>query len=195
MLIVALGGLSESGKSSVGLYLQQNGFERVKIVSIEREMMVERGIIKPHDILKERHFDILYKNMLEACEDFWKKLKVRMDKVNSQYATIESIYRPELSSFLKQKLKERYLFLYFEAPFSSRVAREYQRLLKEQSCENIDLETVTEQVRKKDGFKIKHQANQIKQIADYIIYNTGTEEALYKKVDAIIKNDLNFDNF
>jgi len=187
MFLIALGGLSESGKSSVGMYLQRYGFQRIKIISIEREMMMDRGIISEGETLKEEHFDRLYMNVEETCREFLVRLSNRIENRELSCVSIESIYRPELSLYLKKELGNEYQCLFFEAPMSKRVERELIRLRNEEKRSDINYSTVMLQVKQKDAFKTKHRADRIREIADYVVDNSGTESTLYEKVDSILR--------
>lgn len=184
MFIISLGGLSESGKSSVGIYLEQKGFCRIKIVNIEKEIMIEKGIIKSYQTPEEMDFDILYANEEWAYATFFEKLKIRMKKKNCEFASIESIYRPGLSRYLKKILGDDYICIYFEVPLEIRVRREFERLKKNACC--YSLMEVDEMTRHKDEFKKKHSADKIQYIADCIIDNSLSKEILFQKIDGLV---------
>lgn len=188
MFIISLGGLSESGKSTAAIYLQSKGFCRIKIIDIENEIMIERGIIKKNEIAKEHHFDVLYENSENTFNEFIFKLRAKLDCSKASYATIESIYRPELSVFLKNILPNKYLCIYLEVPLKTRIEREYNRLIKDGS-DKVKYCHVEKIVKEKDEFKVKHNAHRIKEIADYIVNNSHSLDSLLQKVDVILKEN------
>ena len=111
MILFSLGGLSESGKSSVGIYLESLGFLRIKIKTIEKEMMLESGLIESEsDATNENLYNLLYKNQNLAIQTFINKLEKKIGP--NKYATIESIYRPKLHVFFKRKMAQLSMSLF-----------------------------------------------------------------------------------
>ncbi|KAJ1946927.1 hypothetical protein GGF37_000826 [Kickxella alabastrina] len=105
-LVVGLGGLSESGKSTLGMMLAERNFVRMKIGYLlddtcERENNEERRaetIVKSLDKFSRCHY---YYNLY----------------------SIESLHRDEESRYLKKLMGERYLVIYTEASEETRIAR------------------------------------------------------------------------
>ncbi|MDF2685698.1 MAG: hypothetical protein K0S55_879 [Clostridia bacterium] len=188
--IFSLGGLSECGKTSAGKYLDSIGVKRIKIIHIEKEMMIERN----YDIsngMQHFHFINLYKDSPnEVFKEFLFKLIEMMKEANVQYASIESLYRAELGLFLKQELGEKMVNIYIEAPVEVRAARELIKVNTEASKEKLPLITLDEmivKVKEKDAFKIENNAQKVKDIADYIIDNSAdvSKEQFIEKIGYI----------
>ncbi len=170
----SLGGLSECGKTSAGLYLQSIGIKRMKIIQIEREMMEERGY-NISDGMKDEHFIELYaKNTEEVFKEFLFRLISKLQENEEKYASIESLYRAELGVFLKRELGAKMLNVYIEAPIEVRAKREMEKVntkLQMEGKEGISFEEMLKKVKEKDLFKLKHGADHVKEIADIIINN------------------------
>ncbi|MDF7681929.1 hypothetical protein PT287_00135 [Lactobacillus sp. ESL0679] len=178
----SLGGLSECGKSAAGLYLDSIGIKRMKIIQIEKDMMRERG----YDFVdhpSEEDFQNLYAdNQQEIFREFFYRLVGEMEKANIHYASIESLYRAELGVYLKQLLGSKMMNIYIEAPLKVRATREF----KKQTIDNgkeFTFEEIVARTKKKDQFKIKHGAKEVKKIADIIINN-----------DSFVENETQYHN-
>lgn len=186
----SLGGLSECGKTSAGLRLAELGVRRSKIIQIEREMMIEREY-DLSDGMKDEHFVMLYaKETEKVFREFLFRLIEKMKADETQFASIESLYRAELGSFLKAELGERMANIYIDVPVEVRAYREMLKVNSkaEKECKpQISLEEMIEKVRKKDLFKISHDALKVKDIADYIVDNSSgvTKEQFLSKIDEI----------
>lgn len=90
-----------------------------------------------------------------------------MEEENIHYASIESLYRAKLGSFLKREFGNKMLNVYIDAPFDIRVRREYQK----QNNPNTTFEEIKKLDEQKDQFKIQHGALEVKDIADIIVNN------------------------
>lgn len=170
----SLGGLSECGKTSAGLYMDHIGVKRLKIIQIEKEMMEERG----YDLslgMKEYHFDELYQeNRDEVFREFLYRLIIKLQAEGVKYASIESLYRAELGVFLKKELGARMINIFIDAPLKVRAEREYQKINERAAREDgaiVRLEEIIQRTSQKDAFKIRHGADRVKNIADIIIKN------------------------
>lgn len=186
----SLGGLSECGKTSAGLRLAELGVRRSKIIQIEREMMLERGY-DLSDGMKDEHFVLLYATETEEVfREFLFRLIEKMKADGTQFASIESLYRAELGSFLKAELGERMANIYIDAPVEVRAYREMLKVNAKAEQEGkppVTLEEMIEKVSKKDIFKTSHNAQKVKDIADYVVDNSDsvTKEQFMSKIDEI----------
>ena len=166
----SLGGLSECGKSAAGIYFDSIGIKRMKIIAIEKEMMIERNYqFTGHP--SEQDFTNLYaKDTEQVFKEFLYRLIGKMQEENIHYASIESLYRSELGVYLKKELGPKMMNIYIEAPLEVRAQREYQK----QTIDNgkdFTFDEIVERTKNKDQFKIKHGALKVKDIADIIINN------------------------
>ena len=171
----SLGGLSECGKSAAGIYFDSIGIKRMKIIAIEKEMMIERNYqFTGHP--SEQDFTNLYaKDTEQVFKEFLYRLIGKMQEENIHYASIESLYRSELGVYLKKELGPKMMNIYIEAPLEVRAQREYQK----QTIDNgkdFTFDEIVEQTKNKDQFKIKHGALKVKDIADIIVNNDSFVE-------------------
>lgn len=171
----SLGGLSECGKSAAGLYFDSIGIKRMKIIAIEKEMMLERNYqFNGHP--SEQDFTNLYaKDNGKVFKEFLYRLTGKMQEENIHYASIESLYRSELGIYLKKELGPKMMNIYIKAPLEVRAQREY----KKQTVDNgkdFTFDEIVERTKKKDQFKIKHGALKVKDIADIIVNNDSFVE-------------------
>lgn len=186
----SLGGLSECGKTSAGYKLQEMGARKSKIIHIEREMMEERGY-DLSDGMKDEHFVKLYAdNPDQSFKEFLYRLIMHMKEENKPFASIESLYRAELGAFLKKELGDRMLNIYIDAPAEVRASRELKKVNSKAEAEGKTLmtyEEMLEKVHKKDEFKMKHNAQKVKEIADYVVDNSEgvTREQFLGKIEEI----------
>ena len=178
----SLGGLSECGKSAAGLYFDSIGIKRMKIIAIEKEMMLERNYqFSGHP--SENDFKKLYANNPEQIfREFLYRLIGKMQEAGTHYASIESLYRSELGAYLKKELGEKMLNIYIEAPLEVRAKREFKKQTIDNG-ENYTFDEIVERTKKKDQFKIKHGALRVKEIADIIVNN-----------DKFVENEQQYEN-
>lgn len=178
----SLGGLSECGKSAAGLYFDSIGIKRMKIIAIEKEMMLERNYqFTGHPT--ENDFKKLYANNPEQIfREFLYRLIGKMQEAGTHYASIESLYRSELGAYLKKELGAKMLNIYIEAPLEVRAKREFKKQTIANG-ENYTFAEIVERTKKKDQFKIKHGALRVKEIADIIVNN-----------DKFVENEQQYEN-
>lgn len=178
----SLGGLSECGKSAAGLYFDSIGIKRMKIIAIEKEMMLERNYqFTGHPT--ENDFKKLYANNPEQIfREFLYRLIGKMQEAGTHYASIESLYRSELGAYLKKELGAKMLNIYIEAPLEVRAKREFKKQTIDNG-ENYIFDEIVERTKKKDQFKIKHGALRVKEIADIIVNN-----------DKFVENEQQYEN-
>lgn len=178
----SLGGLSECGKSAAGLYFDSIGIKRMKIIAIEKEMMLERNYqFTRHPT--ENDFKKLYANNPEQIfREFLYRLIGKMQEAGTHYASIESLYCSELGAYLKKELGAKMLNIYIEAPLEVRAKREFKKQTIDNG-ENYTFDEIVERTKKKDQFKIKHGALRVKEIADIIVNN-----------DKFVENEQQYEN-
>lgn len=174
--IFTLGGLSECGKTTAGIRLENLpfGIKRYKIIEIEKEMMIARGY-NISSGLSDNHFLALYRdNTEEVFKEFTMRLIAHLKEEGATRVSIESLYRAPLGEFLKREFGEKCSNIYIEAPVELRARRQYLKKRKEALVANdscISYELVLDSVKKKDEFKEQHNAPECKRIADYVIEN------------------------
>ena len=173
--LFSLGELSEIGKSAAEIYFDSIGIKRMKIIAVEKEMMIERNYqFTGHP--SEQDFTNLYaKDTEKVFKEFLYRLIGKMQEENIHYASIESLYRSELGVYLKKELGSKMMNIYVEAPLEVRAKREYKKQTIDNG-KNFTFEQIIERTKKKDQFKIKHGALKVKDIADIIVNNDSFVE-------------------
>ena len=173
--LFSLGELSEIGKSAAEIYFDSIGIKRMKIIAVEKEMMIERNYqFTGHP--SEQDFTNLYaKDTEKVFKEFLYRLIGKMQEENIHYASIESLYRSELGVYLKKELGSKMMNIYIEAPLEVRAQREYKKQTIDNG-KNFTFEQIIERTKKKDQFKIKHGALKVKDIADIIVNNDSFVE-------------------
>ena len=171
----SLGGLSECGKSAAGLYLDSIGIKRMKIIQIEKEMMRERGYdFEGHP--SEEDFNRLYSDEKDQVfREFLYRLIGKMQEAGTHYVSIESLYRAQLGTYLKNEFGSNMMNIYIEAPLKVRAQREFRKQTIDNG-KNYTFDEIIARTQKKDQFKIKHGDLEVKSIADIIVNNTDFVE-------------------
>jgi dephospho-CoA kinase len=175
--VFAIGGLSESGKSSVGRYLNSKGISRLKIVDFFKEIMKREG--------PEANFDQWQARTIEnrqewLWKEFIKSLKLKMQTESMKYCALESLYRPGLARALRRAFGEKLIIIYVDTPQEIRLQRQMIR----QNLKNID--EAKKYLLPRDENKIKWGALKIKGVADVVIDNSGTMNDLHRQLDQMI---------
>jgi uncharacterized protein DUF4254/nucleotidyltransferase-like protein len=159
--VIALGGLSECGKSSSGEYLRhQDGTYRLKM-SFLIDIAAKRGRIEDPYLLDRPSQARLLLEGLNLFADM---------HVEARRFTIESIHSDELIFSLKQMLGERLEIVFLEAPAHVRAARS---------------QTSRAALRAKDEIKTSRGADRVAAGADHVIDNSGPLVSLHARLRTI----------
>ena len=195
--LISLGGLSECGKTTAGIYYESIGFERIKIIQIEREIMIDRGFDLSSG-MTDLHFVELYKYEPEKTfKEFLFRLVEIMKAKRKKFASIESLYRASLGEFLKTELNEKVINIFIDAPIEVRAQRELVKINQHNQKNNlpiVNLEDVIVQVRRKDEFKIKHNALDCRDIADEVVLNDSSKsfDDFINELNSIVRIKFNY---
>lgn len=175
--IVFIGGMSESGKSTAGIFLEKNlNYKRIKIINIEKELLKDFGI-RNLNVSKDKFSDLL-KYLYSQKNIYALFLHKIYDYSIGQNVVLESLYRSKL--FLEiQKLHPKTYCFYLEATKTNRINREF---LKVTTQENIDFNQHCINFEQKEKFKRTHKAHMVKNVATHLINNNGTLEKLLLKI-------------
>lgn len=180
--IIFLGGMSESGKSTAGIYFQKTlNYERLKIIKIEKELM--------------DYFQIDYsgnkENFSNALEKLYQQENIYelfLEKIliysNGKNVTLESLYRSEIFTNITNLHKKTYCF-YFEANKNLRMLREFVKVNLENPMPHCRF---VNHFEIKESFKRKHNAHLVKEFATHIINNDDSKENFYSKLKDIEKS-------
>lgn len=159
--VIALGGLSECGKSSSGEYLRhQDGTYRLKI-SFLLDIAAKRGGIEDPHLLDRPSQARLLLEGLNLFADM---------HVEARRFTIESIHSDEMIFTLKQLLGDRLEIVYLDAPAHIRAERS---------------QTSRSALRAKDLIKTSRGADRVAAGADHVIDNGGAVVSLDARLRTI----------
>lgn len=177
--VFVIGGMSESGKSSVGRYLDSKGIPRLKIVSFLKNIMEREGA-------NGSFVEWNNKNVLErpewVREEFTKEFVARMEEKGIECCALESLYGPELAVYMKSIIgNDKVVIVYVNMDVDVRLQRQIIR-------EGLtSLDEAKKLLLPRDEIKKAWGVPKIEAVADVIIDNSGTFEDLYRKVDEAIK--------
>lgn len=173
--IIAIGGLSESGKSSTGKMLMNN----LNIPNFKFNYV--------NDNIKRRYnidgdlFDNDEKIISILVIDEISNIFQRMYYWNM--ISFESLHNYKLTSNMKKIVPNNFNIVYLKTDKSKRINRNAYEM-------NIDIGDSKDIVDKKDNVKMKRGAAKIEQIADYVINNDYSVENLEKMIYNMI-SDIN----
>lgn len=159
--VIALGGLSECGKSSSGEYLRhQDGTYRLKMSFLLDIAAKRAGVGDPYVLDHQAQAALLLEG-LNLFADM---------HVEARRFTIESVHSDQLIFALKRMLCDRLQIVYLEAPAHLRAARSG---------------TTRAALRAKDEIKISRGAERVASGSDHFIDNSGTITALHARLRSI----------
>ena len=159
--VIALGGLSECGKSSSGDYLRYvNGTYRLKMSFLIDLAARRGGVGDPYQLSAHAQACLLLEG-LNVFADM---------HVEARRFTIESVHRDQMIFALKQLLGDRLLIVYLDAPAHIRAARSG---------------TSRAALRAKDNVKTSRGAHLVASGADHLIDNSGAVVALHAQLRTI----------
>ncbi|MGY6172199.1 hypothetical protein ACW95P_02550 [Candidatus Mycoplasma pogonae] len=180
-LIIFLGGMSESGKSFVGNFLEtEENFKRIKIIEIEKELLnfyrIDFGKTK-------ENFSQALKNLYFQQNVFEKFLEKIVEKSEGKNVSLESLYSNQLFLGIKS-VYEKTFCIFIEADSEIRMQREYQK--ESHNGNKQTFEEFEKYFWEKENFKKEHKADLVKNVADFVVNNNGTIPELKKHVIQII---------
>ena len=112
--VIALGGLSECGKSTSGLFLSRDeGAVRFKIGFLLAQAAARQGLADPYALSPTRQAELLLDELNRFTDAH----------VDVDLITIESVQRAASIASLKSLMGERLRVAYVDAPFAVRLAR------------------------------------------------------------------------
>lgn len=159
--VIALGGLSECGKSSSGEYLRhEDGAYRLKMSFLIDVASKREGISDPYLLDRSEQARLLLEG-LNVFADM---------HVDARRFTIESVHSDELIFSLKQMLGDRLEIVYLDAPAHLRAARS---------------QTSRSALRRKDEVKTSRGAHRVAAGADHRIDNSRSVVSLHARLRSI----------
>ncbi|MEU8436795.1 nucleotidyltransferase domain-containing protein [Streptomyces sp. NPDC029216] len=159
--IIALAGLSESGKSSAGEYLRmRHGHARLKIGWLLDTAAAHAGLADPYAVTEVVQAELI----VDALDRYLTAHHYLTD------VTIESLHSLESTAELRRLLGRQVTVTYLDTPMAARRARS---------------ETGADDVVVRDLVKESRGADRIAGIADEVIDNSGTRLGLERRLDAL----------
>lgn len=159
--VIALGGLSECGKSSSGEYLRHvDGTYRLKMSFLLDVAAKNEGIADPYVLDRQSQAGLLLQG-LNLFADM---------HVEARRFTIESVHSDQLIVALKRMLGDRLRIVYLDAPAHLRAVRS---------------NTSRAALRAKDQVKVSRGAEQVAASADHRIDNSGSIVSLNARLRMI----------
>ena len=176
--VFVIGGMSESGKSTLGRYLDQRGIKRLKITSFLKRAMEREGV--EGDFVEWNN-----QNMKEKPEWVFRTFADEFIQCTSdqgiEFCCLESLYTPGLGVHLRERLgQDKVVIVYVDMDESIRLQRQMIR-------QNLtSLEEARKLILPRDQIKREWGVPAIADVADVIIDNSGSMENLTRIADAMI---------
>ena len=157
-----LGGLSESGKSTVGELLRdEHGVTRLKIGYLLEVAALRAGVSDPYQAWSEA----------EQAQQLTEEVLRFAAATKARTVSVESAHRFEATAHLKRVGGERCQVIYVDADTANRVSRAAE---------------TEAQVRARDATKLERGAHQIADIADHVLDNSGPLSRLKLSVERVV---------
>jgi len=176
--VFALTGLSECGKSTVGMYFDSMSIPRLKIKDYFEELRKE---ISPNIGLKEFSKIQENKDPFRIWDGFIDKLIKDIDRKNVKTVSIESLYGYGFANYLKYRMGDSFKLVYVDSPFELRAERQ----MKKEGLSSIDESRIM--IEQRDVDKIQSGIPELRKKRDIYVDNSGNIENLQSQLDFIIQ--------
>lgn len=176
--VFIIGGMSESGKSTLGRYLDQRGIKRLKITFFLKRAMEREGV--GSDFVEWNN-----QNMKERPEWVFQTFADEFIPWSTdqgiEFCCLESLYTPGLAVHLRERLGlDKVVIIYVDMDENIRLQRQMIR----QNLASLD--EARQLMLPRDQIKREWGVPAIANVADVIIDNSGSMENLTKIADAMI---------
>jgi nucleoside-diphosphate kinase len=176
--VFVIGGMSESGKSTLGRYLDQRGVKRLKITFFLKRAMEREGV-------KGDFVEWNNQNMKERPEwvfrTFADEFIPWITDQGIEFCCLESLYSAGLGVHLRERLgSDKVVIVYVDMDENIRLQRQMIR----QNLTSLD--EARKLMLPRDQIKREWGVPAIADVADVIIDNSGSMDNLTKIADAMI---------
>lgn len=178
-IIFGLSGPSESGKSTAGMYLQECGVLRLKLIqlleSVRRKLWPQEGDTGTwvRRMLIEEPITLQMVLGDAVSEAF--------DTSEAWACALESLGDPETVLYLRRRFDSEFVQLYIDAPVDDRVARQ-MRVLALGSIEEAQ-RVISARDEEKE---VLWRMSEMKELADEVLVNDGELETFLKDLDRML---------
>jgi dephospho-CoA kinase len=175
--VIGFAGLSESGKSHCGKYLEKNyNIPRVKIVKyfdeLRSKFFDDLDIDQIHSLIYETDSKLSRYLIKKIC------LNIMKDYIDEEIIVIESLRNPVFGEVFKE-ICDDFIIVYIEADFLKRIEREKIK-------ESLEYTETIKSVYEKDIIKESAGVSKYKQFSDYIYDNNGDINLLNQFLNDLI---------
>lgn len=176
--VFVIGGMSESGKSTLGRYLDQRGIKRLKITFFLRRVMEQEGV-------EEDFYEWNARNIKDRPDWIYRKFADEFikwtDEQGVEFCCLESLYNPGLAIHLRERLgQDKIVIVYVNV-------NENIRLYRQMIRQNLNsLDEARQLMLPRDQIKREWGVPAIVDVADVIIDNSGSMENLTRIADAMV---------
>lgn len=176
--VFVIGGMSESGKSTLGRYLDQRGIKRLKITFFLKRAMEREGakgdfVEWNNQNMKERP-DWVFRTFADEFIPWTTDQGI-------EFCCLESLYTPGLAVHLRERLgPDKVVIVYVDMDENIRLQRQMIR----QNLASLD--EARQLMLPRDQIKRDWGVPAIADVADVIIDNSGSVENLTRIADAMI---------
>ena len=176
--VFIIGGMSESGKSTFGRYLDEHGVKRLKIVSFLKRAMEREGT--KGDFVEWNNQNMKEKPDWVYCT-FADEFIQWTEEQGTEFCCLESLYSPGLGVHLRDRLgSDKVVIVYVDMDENIRLQRQMIR-------ENLSsLEEAKRMMLPRDQMKKEWGVPKIADVADVIVDNSGSLENLTRIADAMM---------
>jgi dephospho-CoA kinase len=176
--VFLIGGMSESGKSTFGRYLESKGIPRLKIVSFLKRVMAREGATG--DFVEWNNKNVSLRPEW-VREKFTKEFLAVTSADGIECCALESLYGPELGIYMKRIIGEdKVVIIYVNMSVEIRLQRQMIR----QNLTSLD--EAKQLLLPRDETKRMWRVPEIETVADVVVDNSGSLDELYRKADEII---------
>lgn len=172
MKLIALVGMTGSGKSVVSNLIEKKGYHRIRFGDITDEILEQRGLELFEINERELRENLRKEQGMEAYA------KLNVDKINKALETsdviIDGLYSWEEYEYLKNKFPQLIILCIYTPP-KQRYERLKQRIIRSRTVEESSSRDKTEIENLNKGGPIA--------MADYTILNTGSLDDLEKGLE------------